>query len=468
MIPEPSVDLKQNTQSDDKKKDKIASLDDLKSFVNRVNNPLIYIQNTKETEKYGRPYHLRSLKKGNELDKDEVEAELKKIDPSIKLAPTGEKLTSYNAGKPFEFMSGGKKYYFVARATINSGGKKVKVFNKKELTPVTLGLKNTYGNKSELSKDIASAVGKKFDGDQKEVLLAILKNAENYNSQSPIPEKLHYLLQGTNLKQISQDFGECIAPLAYAKDGDMIEFPAGNEPIVDVKVGSTDIAIKSLSGSGNGLVKMKDIIDAYGETIDQEDLKKKSKFATIQKLSDKGRKVIDVILELCTDLQTPEMVALTAETGYAGEINKLDDLKKAVELIIRKDDKLLPYNEVIDICKNILSASGKTYGMPRDIATSGQKKFERDPLIYVCYMLTYGFGKGLENQIVNGVDKDAYSDIIQDIMSNMSASVGFVGVNPVGVVSVTVKQFKDLKFKFDYHAFTTNPGNNRPGFAIVN
>jgi hypothetical protein len=446
----------------------IANLEELEAFVAKVNNPAIYIQNVRNTEKLGRPYHLRSIKKGQELDKEEVEDILQKADPSIQLKPTAEKITSYSAGSPFEFMSGGKRIFIVTRTAIVSGDKKVKIFNKKELTPVTLGLRNVYSNKTELAKDIASKIASKYEGDRADALLEILRNAERYPEQQPIPEELHYLLQGTNLKQISQDFGECIAPICYAKDTDRIEFPAGNEPIVDVVVGGTDIAVKSLSGSGNSLVKMKEIIDAYGDTIDQNDLKAKSRYATIQKLADSNRSVINLILELCTDLQTPEMVQLKADTIPAQEINTLEGLKKVVDIIVNTNGKPTPYKDVIERCKKILSASGKTYGMPRDIASAGPKKYERDPLIYTAYMLTYGLGKGLENQIINGVDKDSYAGTIQDIMKNMSASVGFIGVNANGIIELKVKKFSDLNFKFDYHAYTSNPGNNRPGFAIIN
>lgn len=446
----------------------IASLDELKTFVQKVNSPAIYIQNVRETEKLGRPYHLRSIKKGNELDKDEVEAILKKVDPSITLKPTSEKLTSYSAGAPFEFMSGGKRYFIVTRAAIASGGKKVKIFNKKELSPTTLGLRDIYANKEELAKDIVAKVKSKYEGDRAAALIEILKNAQNYPNQTAIPQNLHYVLQGTNLKQISQDFGECLAPICYASASDRIEFPEGNSPIVDVTVGNTSIAVKSLSGSGNSLVKMKEIIDAYGSTVDQDDVKAKFRYQTIQKLADSNRSVIDLILELCTDLQTPEMIKLKSNTIPTLEINTLNDLKKAVNVIITKDGKLTPYQEVIEICKTILSASGKTYGIPRDVQTSGSKKYQRDPLIYTAYMLTYGLGKGLENVIINGIDKDEYANTIQDIMKNMSASVGFIGVNSAGVIDLKVKKFSDLQFKFDYHAYTTNPGNNRPGFVIVN
>ena len=446
----------------------VADLNDLSDLVKKINNPALYIQNTKETEKYGRPYHLRTLKKVAELDKDEAEQLLRKVDASITLKPTSAKLTSYSQAAPFEFQHQGKTFYIATRRKVESGGKSVKGFNKKELTPVTLGLGNLYNSKKELYQDIKKLVMQKYEDDRQDALLYILDNAINFGSQTPIPENLQYVLTGTNLKQISQDFGECIAPLCYADDSQTIEFPPGNEPVVDVVVGTTRIAVKSLSGSGNSLVKMKDIVDTYADTIDPKDLQRQAKYATIQKLADPGRKVIDLILELCMDLKTPEMVQLIADTVPDMSITKLDDLKKAVNVLIYKDNKLIPYQDVIEKCKVILGANGRTvFGMPRDVATTGEKKFLRDPLIYTAYMLTYGLGKGLENVIVRGIDKDAYAEIIKDIMTQVEASVGFVGVNANGIVDLKMKKFSDLDFKFDYHAFTTNPGNNRPGFAII-
>jgi len=447
---------------------KIADLNDLSDLVKRVNDPALYIQNTRETEKYGRPYHLRTLRKVSILDKDEAEQLLRKVDSSITLKPTSAKLTSYTQAAPFEFQHQGKTFYIATRRKVESGGKSVKGFNKKELTPVTLGLGNVYTSKKELYQDIKRLVIEKYEDDRQNALLHVLDNAMQFGSQKPMPEELQYVLTGTNLKQISQDFGECIAPLCYADDSQTIEFPPGNEPVVDVIVGGQKIAVKSLSGSGNSLVKMKKIVDTYKDTIDPKDLQRQARYATIQKLADPGRSVINLILELCTDLKTPEMVQLIADTIPNISITKLDDLIKAVKVLIYKDNKLIPYQDVIAKCKVILGASQhKVFGIPRDVATTGEKKFQRDPVQYTAYMLTYGLGKGLENVIVRGIDKDAYAEIIKDIMTQVEASVGFVGVNANGIIDLKIKKFSDLDFKFDYHAFTTNPGNNRPGFAII-
>ena len=81
--------------------------------------------------------------------------------------------------------------------------------------------------------------------------------------------------------------------------------------------------------------------------------------------------------------------------------------------------------------------------------------------------ITYALGKGVENVINNGIEKEAYGEILQNIMKQVKAEVGVVGINKQGIWSVSTKPFSALNFKFDYHAYTSNPGNNRPGFAIV-
>ena len=140
---------------------------------------------------------------------------------------------------------------------------------------------------------------------------------------------------------------------------------------------------------------------------------------------------------------------------------------KAVEKLIYKNGKLLPYETTLAKLEKILSASGKTFGMPRDRGTpKAIRKYKQDPKIYSAYILAYGLGKGLENVIVNGVDKDAYGGLLKDIMRTVDAKAGFVSVTPNGIVKFQIKDFKDLNFKFDYHAFTTKPGNNRPGFVV--
>jgi hypothetical protein len=454
-----------------------ANIDDLQQIQQALSDivggaDIIKIHNVKETLKLQRPLHLRAVQKAKPLDKDELLDILKKLPQGsgIRLNPITDpqkQISNFGAGEPLQFQYKGKNYYILAKKTVASGtGEKIKLFNKKELTPGVLGLATSYNDKKTLANDIAQKVKQKYNDDRGAILLHIMNNALNYGNQQSVPENLKYILQNnTMMKQISQDFGESIGPLLYSETG-KIDFPVGNEPVIDIKIGNVGIAIKSLSGSGNSMVKLKEIIDAYAETIDQKDLKKITKIRTFQKLADKSVNVIDGIIQIAKDVDSPEMTALETATRKM-KIYNLSQLIKAVEKLIYDRGKLLPYDKSMAKIEKILSASGKTFGMPRDRGTpKALRKYKQDPKIYTAYVLTYGLGKGLENVIVNGVDKDAYGNLLKDIMKTVKAKAGFVSIDTNGIVKFQVKDFKDLNFKFDYHAFTTKPGNNRPGFVV--
>lgn len=462
--------IKENTQED-------SDLEDLKNIQQQLtkitgNSDIIKIHNVKETTKLQRPLHLRAVQKANPLDREELEAVLKKLPQggSIQLQPITDpqkQISNFGAGDPLQFSYNGKTYYILAKKTVSSdSGNKIKVFNKKELTPSVLGLATSYNDKKSLANDIKKSIEQKYKDDRGAVLLHVMNNSLNYSNQKPLPQNLKYVLQNpTMMKQVSQDFGEAIGPLLYSATG-KIDFPVGNEPVIDIKVGNVGIAIKSLSGSGNSMVKLKEIIDAYAETLDQKDVKKVAQIRTFQKLADKSINVIDSIIQIAKDVDSPEMTALETATRKM-KIYNLDQMLKAVEKLIYQQGKLLPYDTTMQKIEKILSASGKTFGMPRDRGTpKAVRKYKQDPKIYVAYVLTYGLGKGLENVIVNGVDKDSYGNLLKDIMKTVQAKAGFVSVDANGIVKFQIKDFKDLNFKFDYHAFTTKPGNNRPGFVV--
>jgi len=110
---------------------KIADLNDLSDLVKKVNDPALYIQDTRETEKYGRPYHLRTLRKVSILDKDEAEQLLRKVDSSITLKPTSAKLTSYTQAAPFEFSIKAKHFILLHVGKLKAAARVLKGLTKK-------------------------------------------------------------------------------------------------------------------------------------------------------------------------------------------------------------------------------------------------------------------------------------------------------------------------------------------------
>ena len=287
-----------------------AGLEDLQFIQQKLseitgNADIIKIHNVKETVKLQRPLHLRAVQKAKPLDKDELLEIVKQLPQGsgITLTPITDpqkQISNFGAGESLQFTYKGKTYYVLAKKTVaGSSGKKLKIFNKKELTPAVLGLSTSYSDKKSLAQDLEQKINQKYNDDRGAVLIHVMRNALNYTGQQPLPSNLEYVLQNpTMMKQVSQDFGEAIGPLLYAGSG-KIDFPVGNEPVIDVKVGNIGIAIKSLSGSGNSMVKLKEIIDAYADTVDQKDVKKIAQIKTFQKLSDKNIKVIPSIIHDC-------------------------------------------------------------------------------------------------------------------------------------------------------------------------
>jgi hypothetical protein len=460
--------LKENQQD--------STLDDVKKIASSLatitkDPTIIQVHKVRDTEDKGRPYHLRTVQKGHELDKEQAEQILKKLPQgnSIVLQPitnSQKKITSFNRAEGMQFVYQNKTYYIaVARTVQSQKGVKIKLFNKKELTPNNLGLQAVYNDRNSLAQDVTRVLQQKYKDDRGAMLSHVLNNAINFNAQTPIPQELKYLLDNQTIqRQVSQDFGEVLGPLLYGKG--QISFPAGNEPIIDVKVGDVGIAIKSLTGSGNSLTKLKEVIDAYAATVDQQDVKKTANIKTIQKLADDNISVKDGILQIASDLQSPEMTALEAATLKI-KIYNVAQLAEAIKKLIYDKEKLVPLDQVMVEIKKILGASGKLFGMPRNIGSAvAQKIYNQQPIKYVSNILLYGLGKGIENVIINGVEKKEYGLLLKDIMNKVQAKVGFVSVNNQGIVDFMIRDFKNLNFKFDYHAYTTNPGNNRPGFAV--
>ena len=67
---------------------------------------------------------------------------------------------------------------------------------------------------------------------------------------------------------ISQDFGEILAPIALANDGEEISFPSGNEKLIDVTVGGkTRYSVKALGGSGTSMNSLGRLLDEYDLTL---------------------------------------------------------------------------------------------------------------------------------------------------------------------------------------------------------
>ena len=408
-----------------------------------------------------------------EFDKMFPQAKVQKVDPS-----KGDPIVT-GGGRGYDAPGhkaqiNGKTVYFSFRQSLQGQGQDqetgVVAPKSKSLTPVKLNLQSSYKGLDSLYKDIQTQLQQRFKGPILEILLHILKNAMNRDNQKPLPSNLSNILSnGSIFKPINQDFGETIAPFLVGKKNDAVDFPVGNEPIIDLKLPGMDLAVKSLTGSGNAFTKIKELFDQFEATIDPKDTKTKARFGIYKIFSQKvaGQTVADQIIYGSNFAQNPEMVELTRRTGKM-KITNSEQLKKALgKVLMTKAGKPVSYNNFIKFLKAVGGVSGKVFGVPRGASSTGPRMYEQDPLEYATLTFTYMLGKGLENMVVHGSDKEAYADILNKIMRQVNASAGYVNISKDGIASIDIKPFKDLKFRFDYHAYTSNPGNNRPGFAIV-
>ena len=415
--------------------------------------------------KPGRPMNMRAT--GS--TKQELVDALKKIDAAIQVKPSNTPITGSRGYEQIMFKYQGKDYYAITRALVaTKAGTTVQKFGRKELTPKGLGMNPVYKGLDPLAKDIQNKINSKYQSPIKEMLIAVLQNAVNYNSQKGLDDNsLEILNDPNNFKSVNQDFGETIAPLLLGDQSDTVEFPVGNEPLIDVKLPGRDIAIKALTGSGNAFTKIKNLFDQYEKTINKKDKKKNAKFQTLSIFANANLSTIDSIIFAAHTIQSPEMAELTRMTGKM-KITNQNELSNALQKLILRKGTTLPYSKFLNLVRKIGGASKtKVFGVPKGGSQTGERTYKADALKYATLTITYALGKGVENVIVNGIEKDAYSEILQDIMKQVKAEVGVVGINKQGVWSVATKPFSALNFKFDYHAYTSNPGNNRPGFAIV-
>lgn len=441
----------------------IATPQEVNDFVKQLNDPRFIAK-----DKGGFPRHIRATQKGGKgMTKAQAE-EVLGIPLKSEMGLPTQISTSYDT---YSFLHNGKTYYIITiRATVNpTSGQDIPVFQKQETTPVGLGLQKNYAGVNLLIKDLQNKISSKYQDERGKLLLHLLNNAVGYGAgkQTTLPEELKFLFTvKQNINNVSQNFGECLAPIVFGKSNNNVEFPSGNEPVVDVKLNNVSIAVKSLSGSGNSLVKMADVVDAYQDTIDQKDLKKVAQYKMIKKMADGGRKVIDLIVELAHDISSPEMTAFKTKTNQP--VTSYSQLESALEGILIRNGKPVPFDTMMKFVKQVMSAGGgKTVGIPRDILSRGPAKYKSKPVRYVALMMTYGFGIGVKNVIQKGVDKDSYAELMTDIMKNVKASAGFINISPDGIITGKIQPFSTLKFAFDYHAYTSNPGNNRPGFVIA-
>ena len=360
----------------------------------------------------------------------------------------------------------------------DEGGVSVSI---KEFTPTALGLAGKKYDKAELLKDTRTAVKEKTKSrpELQQILLSLLDIAESGKGQ--LSTELNDQLSDRARAQLSVDFGEILAPILIAEDGEKIDFPAeGNFPLVDVVVGGRNYSVKSLTGSGTSFKSISDLMDSYEKAIEKDDTQKKlySLFKGFHPAA--GGKNVDKILKAAALSNIKEYAEakslLGADFDSYGALQNL--LKKVVTGNSPQD-----YGKFLNFVYPVMTSGGwdKPVGLPADgkfymgdqkgakpvEKEAGYPSFRANPVKAATDILTYSLGVGTLNAVTKGKDSEKYSQMMTKIVNQSSAYLGKLDITDQGSLKSSSKAFSDLQFKFQYHAPSHKPGNNLPGFMIV-
>lgn len=381
----------------------------------------------------------------------------------------------------YSYTGKGLTFTFVLRgvktAASYAGAAADLVLNRKDLTPVKLGLAGEYSDRNELAVSAKKAIKSRVKNENlATALIELVELAENRGAGQLSPDSLEYVKPF--LGMISQDFGEILAPIALANDGEEISFPSGNEKLIDVTVGGkTRYSVKALGGSGTSMNSLGSLLDEYDLTL--TDQGKQTMFRNAIKIWASTRQegsVNDRINLAANKNKTPEYLSYVDILG--GEFDSWKKLKALLTPLVKN----LDYKGFLEMILPATQAGqwGTNVGMPQDSnyylgltankpkpGIAGKYSYDNDPVDGAANIITYCLGKGIEYMIVRGPQKEQYNDIMNDMIKQLNCQLGHVDIDSQGQLVVTSKPFGNLNFKFDYHAPSHIAGNNRPGFMIV-
>lgn len=397
----------------------------------------------------------------------------------------------------YSFQADDTTYTVVLRGFKNKGsaagtGSSL-VLNQKELTPTNLNLTGqTFTSRQQLADQVKSELAAKFKDQQLVAALSeLVDNATAGGSAPMTAENLQYIKP--KIKQISQDFGEVLAPLVLAKDGDPIVFPAGNEKLIDVTIGANKYSVKAMSGSGTSMNSLGALLDEYELTL--SDQGKKTMFQNAIKIWKSTRKEGSVLDRLCLASfknKTPEYIAFKTILGgdfasYKTDSQQQDDQGNVITVpsllsLIQKTTSGLSYSDFLKTVYPAMTAGNwaKPTGLPDDgmyymgltekkpvAGVAGKFSYDADPVDGAGNIICYSLGQALQNMIKKGPNASQYKEIMTDMVKTLNCMLGHVKIGQDGSLIVSSTSFADLEFEFDYHAPSHIAGNNRPGFMII-
>jgi hypothetical protein len=368
-----------------------------------------------------------------------------------------------------------------AKTTVEPTGAVVVV--KKEFTPTVMGLGGRVFHRDQLVKSTIEAV--KQQAKDRPALMSILLELIEVASgnKSALSPENNANLNAAARKQLSQDFGEILAPILLADNKEVIEFPAeGNFPLIDVSVGANRYSIKSLTGSGTSFSSIVGLLDSFEKTI-ASDKDQLALFNLIKQYHPTaGGKNVDKIIRAALHARIAEAQEAQNVFGKFGDYPGM--LSQIVAKGYGQDTSDKGYTQFLQALLPVSTAGlwDMPVGMPADAGkylknvtgltssqakTAGYPSYRANPAKAMADILTYVLGVGTLNYITRGEKAKEYQAMMTKIVSQSPAWLGKIDITRDGQLSITTKPFSELNFGFQYHAPSHIPGNNLPGFMVI-
>ena len=327
---------------------------------------------------------------------------------------------------------------------------------KKQLSPTNLELSNKIFSKKELVEAVIDKLHLINDDIYKRVLINLVRYTNDNLNNVSISNEINSIK--SNLKVISQDFGEILSAIALSDKNSKISFPNGNAKLYDVNIDDIYYSVKSLSGSGTSMDSFRQQVLDYETTI--TDRKRLLLFQNNIKiwLKSPGQSVVNNIIDAAKINKTPEYLQYCK---ILGNFNNDMELRNNLSMLNVQNISFNSFIEMIYpamICGN--------WGYPIGLPKNGLR-YSNSPINEGANIIVYSLGQSILKQINNGPDSVVINEMLNDMVRKMSYRCAHVSITNDGQVIVKNTAFSEISCKFDYHAPSHIPGNNRPGIKFI-
>lgn len=390
------------------------------------------------------------------------------------------------------YLAGDTVYTLVIASVVDKKDKATKtkiaptgsvIVVKKEFTPTKMGLGGKVYNRDQLIKATQSAVNK-FSKDRPELLAILLELIEvAAGNKTALSPENNANLNSAARKQLSQDFGEILAPISLADAKEVIEFPAeGNFPLIDVSVGANKYSVKSLTGSGTSFSSIVKLLDQFETTIASNESQMQLFNLIKQYHPTSGGLNVDKIIRAAVHANIAEALIAKQVFGdfgdYAGMLSQIvtkgygsdtgpngyTQFLQAILPVSTAGNWDMPVGMPADAGKYLKDVSGLTSS---EAKTAGYPSYRANTQKAMADILTYVLGVGTLNYITRGEKAKEYQAMMTKIVSQSPAWLGKIDITRDGQLAIVTKPFSQLNFGFQYHAPSHIPGNNLPGFMVI-